>query len=858
MAVRAERPQLLAGYARGAAAYDEMCGRDGGLRAHWSYLVKSLESLGEEALAERHREAVRLLRDDGATFNVYSEPDGLNRPWGLDPVPVQIASDEWARIEAGLIERAELLSLILADLYGPRQLIRRGLLPPEVVFSHQGFLRECDQIALPRQALSLYAADLVRCANGRIAVINDRTQAPSGAGYALENRTVMSRIFPSLFRESHPHRLALFFRAMREGLGEIAPRGRDEANIVMLTPGVRNEAYFEHVYLANYLGYTLAEGSDLLVRDGALYLRSLAGTERVDVLLRRVDDIFCDPVELRGDSRLGVPGLLEAVRRGNVALANPIGAGVLENPGLWPFLPGIARHFFGRELSLPSVDTWWCGQDTERAHVIANLDRMVVRSIDRRIGVRPMFGFLLTSAQREQWARRIEAQPQLYVGQTWVELSTTPALAGDRLQPRRWLLRSYLAARNESYVVMPGGLTRVAQDPDSVLVSNQAGAISKDTWVLASEPEKQESMWPQVEARARAAPLGESISGRTAENLFWLGRYAERVEQATRLLRHVYGRYNEVLQEGEGPVRASLELLLGAVTHLTATYPGFLGGASVDWRRHPEPELFALVVDSGRSGTVAANLKSLLENAVAVRALLSSDTWRVMNLIEDLQRRLARLPPGSGPVPMQAVLDRLVTALMGLTGLMHESMGHELSWRFLEIGRRLERTILTGWLLRSLAAPAGGPQSSGLALDSLLITTDTQTVYRRRHRSNPTTASVLALLLSDEGNPRSVAYQLATLNERLLELPGQQRRPLSSEARIAFEAYALLTLADPLALAEVDASGSRLSLQELLGRIDASMSGLSDALTQKYFALGGHLQQLLVTTDPDVSGRANG
>jgi uncharacterized alpha-E superfamily protein len=430
-----------------------------------------------------------------------------------------------------------------------------------------------------------------------------------------------------------------------------------------------------------------------------------------------------------------------------------------------------------------------------------------------------------------------------------VELSTTPVFIDERLQPRRWLLRSYLAARGESYVVMPGGLTRVAQDPDSVVVSNQAGAISKDTWVLASEPEKHDSLWPQVEARARTEPLQESIGGRTAENLFWLGRYAERAEQSTRLLRHVYGRYDEALQEGDGPVRNSLELLLGAVTHLTATYPGFLGEGSAERRVRPEAELFALVADGARSGTIAMNLSRLLESAVAVRALLSSDTWRVMNLIEDLQRRIQRLPRASGAVPVQAVLDRLVTTLMSLAGLMHESMGHELSWRFLEIGRRLERTTLTGWLLRALAAPVSPPESTGLELDSALATTDARSVYRRRHRSSPTTSAVLALLLNDEGNPRSMAYQLATINARLLELPGQQRRPLSPEARIAFEAHSLLTLADPIALAEPDASGSRASLYELLRRVDALMLGLSDALTQRYFVVGEPLQQLLVTAE---------
>ena len=327
-------PDTCPGYTPPAGAYDEMCTKDGGVRQHWRYLIDSLAAMGPEVLGQRQRDTVRMLRSDGATYNIYGTPDGLNRPWELDPVPLLISSAEWADIEAGLAQRAELLNLLLTDLYGPRTLVRKRLLPAELVYGHPGYLRSCvvtDQRPVP--ALTLYAADLARGADGVMRVFNDRSQAPSGVGYALENRTVMSRLFPSLFRDSHPHRLATFFRLLRSALAGLAPDGRDNPRVVVMTPGPLNETYFEHLYLANYLDYTLTEGADLTVRDGRVWLKSVTGLEPVDVILRRVDDLFCDPLELRPDSLLGVAGLSEAVRRGQVAVANPLGAGVLQTTG---------------------------------------------------------------------------------------------------------------------------------------------------------------------------------------------------------------------------------------------------------------------------------------------------------------------------------------------------------------------------------------------------------------------------------------------------------------------------------------------------------------------------------------------
>ena len=538
-----DRAPACPAYRQRANGYDEMCTGEGEVRSHWRYLVNALEGMGAQTLAQRQRDTVRMLRSDGATYNVYGTPDGLNRPWQLDPVPMLLGSSEWAGIEAGLAQRAELLNLILADIYGSRSLIRRGLIPADLVFGDPGFQRAC---VVPPPAtppgLSLYAADLVRSADGHFRVLKDRTQAPSGMGYALENRTVMSRLMPSLFRDSHPHRLAPFFRRMRESLAALAPAGVDDPRVVIMTPGPRNETYFEHIYLSNYLDYPLVEGADLTVRDGRVWLRSVSGLEPVDVIIRRIDDHYCDPLELRPDSLLGVPGLVEVARRGRVALANPLGAGILESPGLMAFLPQLAKQLLGQELRLPSVATWWCGQPAECDYVLANLPDLVLRQINRTSGITAIFGNRLDKDALEEWRNRIKAQPHLYVGQEPLAPSTTPSLGEDVLEPRRGILRTFLAAGQESFVVMPGGLTRVGAEPDSLIVSNQTGAISKDTWVLASEPEQVVTLLPQ--GGTAYAQLQDTLPGVAAENLFWLARYAERAETMIRLIRSIHTRRN--------------------------------------------------------------------------------------------------------------------------------------------------------------------------------------------------------------------------------------------------------------------------------------------------------------------------
>ncbi len=464
-------------YAPRLEAYDEMYAGEGKILPHWQVLMQELDQLGREGLERRHLEAQRLLRENGVTFNIYDGLRGMARPWQLDPIPLFISAEEWSTIEAGLVQRAELLNLVLADIYGPQQLLKEGLLPPELVFGHAGFQRSCvGTIKAVNRSLTICSSNLARGPDGRMWVIDDRAQSPSGAGYALENRMVMTRIAPALFRDCHVRRLAGFFQPFRDRLASLAPQNREDPRIVVLTPGPYSPSYFEHAYLANYLGYTLVQGDDLSVRDGRVWLKSLEGLHQVDVILRRVDDAYCDPLELREDSRLGVTGLLQSARLGHVAIANPIGSCVLENPGLLAFLPGIAKHFFGEDLKLPSVATWWCGQENERRFVLENLEKLVIKTIHRTRGYRSIFGAQLTQAEQAELRERILHKPYLYTGQEMVSFSTAPSLVDGQVEPRHAILRSFLVAGE-------GWLYRHARRPDAdCLPGRGAGGFQPGRW----------------------------------------------------------------------------------------------------------------------------------------------------------------------------------------------------------------------------------------------------------------------------------------------------------------------------------------------------------------------------------------
>jgi uncharacterized circularly permuted ATP-grasp superfamily protein/uncharacterized alpha-E superfamily protein len=847
-------PRLLSAYRPLSGSYDEMVGEDGRIRDHWSGLGRTLDEFGFEELNDRRRHLQRLLDDDGVTYNVAAGPAGRPQRWDLDPVPVLLSSDEWAGIERGAIQRAELLNLVLTDLYGPRDLVRRRLLPPELVYGHPGFLRPCDGVRLPGpQQLVTCAIDVARDAEGRCWALADRTQAPSGAGYALENRVVVSRVFPSLYRDAQVHRLAPFFRALRASLVAVAPPAAADPRVVVLTPGSRSETAFEHAFLASYLGYPLVEGNDLTMRDGRLWMRSLGQLEPVDVVLRRVDTWFCDPLELRPGSHLGVPGLLEACRRGTVSVVNTLGSGVLENPALLAFFPSLAEALLGQELRLPSVPTWWCGDRASRHHVLAHLDQLVIKPTARAAGQGVAVGWELSSAQRDDLRRRIEARPHAWVGQTPLALASAPTLSAHGLDARRTVLRAFLVARGESYMAMPGGLTRVAPTNDGILISNQAGALSKDTWVLASEPESPHSYWLRSGPVVTAVDPAASMSSRAAENLFWLGRYAERAEGLVRLVRVINDRRTE-FEHGANPAgTVCLRVLLASLTHLTTTYGGFVGAGAEARLESPGAELRSLLLDEQRPGTLAHAGRHLLDCANAVRDQLSADTWM---MIGALSHELLDLDtqPTDGQNLIQAKLSRVLQSLLALSGLVGESMVRDPGWRFLDAGRRIERGIQLARFLPAAVGERRGLATDSLLLESALTSTESIITYRRRYRSQAQLETVLDLLLLDPDNPRSLAYQVEALAVDVAALPVHVTSGRISAAEKANLATSTaLRLVDTAALAEPDDAGTYGGLRSFLAQLADGLAATADAIHDAHFMTQLPQRAMLTPADPGAA-----
>jgi uncharacterized circularly permuted ATP-grasp superfamily protein/uncharacterized alpha-E superfamily protein len=748
---------LLSLYPRTHDRFDELLAPDGEIRPHWLPLIGRLEEASPEDMRGWLDFVQSRIQENGVTYNVYADPKGTDRPWALDPLPLVIPPADWRYVEAAVTQRARLLDAMLADLYGPQRLLEAGLMPPALVFGHHGFLWPCRGLVPPGQRfLHFYAVDLARSPNGRWWVIADRTQAPSGAGYALENRLVVSRMFPEQFNEQRVQHLAGFFRNLQESLSRQAPVDAGEAPlIVLLTPGPYNETYFEHAYLARYLGFTLVEGQDLTVRGDTLFLKTLTGLQRVHVVLRRLDDDFCDPLELRAESTLGVAGLLQVVRAGRVLVANALGTGVLESPALGGFLPAIAESLLGETLMMPSVASWWCGEDPARAYVIEHLDELVVKPVYPTQRMEPVFGHELDRRARAELIARIEARPHAFMAQELVHLSQAPIVSRGvdrRLLARSIGLRVFAVAGPQGYHVMPGGLTRVAASASGPVISMQRGGSSKDTWVLSDTPVSTFSLLKHrlgaVDIR-RAAPY---LPSRSVENLFWLGRYTERCENAARLLRAIVNRLTDEAAGDDEGLAAAL-----AVAERIALLPqaGAAGGGEVPAR------VLRGVHDPDWAGSLAAVGRRLGWAASHVRERLSADHWHALARLQEALRPpigRARLDHAT------TMLDRVVLACTSLAGFVMDDMARDDGWRFLVIGRRIERlqhlsAIVAGFVRRCDGSVGGA--------DCLLEIADGQETYRYRYHRPPELLPVIDLVVCDPDNPHSVAFQIAKIGQYL-------------------------------------------------------------------------------------------
>ena len=824
-------PGLLANYRPGNAAFDEVLADDGALRPHYAKLFGALEDFSAAELRRRSETCERRVLEQGIADNVYGDPRGMERPWQLDPIPLVIAADEWRALEAGLIQRATLLNRILADCYGKQELIHSRWLSPAMVFGQQDFLRPCHGIKVPGDCfLHFYAADLARSPDGRWWVISDRTQIPTGAGYALANRLVTSRILPEPFRDNNVLRLAGYFRDVQKGLAQLAPRGAERARVVMLTPGPRNETYFEQAYLARYLGYMLVEGQDLTVRDNCVWLKTLSGLERVDVLLRRVDDDFCDPLELRNDSILGVPGLVEALRAGNVVAANALGSGLVQSPAFMSFLPGLCEHILGEELKLPSVATWWCGQKAAREYVLKNLEQLVVKPAFRTHLRTPDPAKALSEAERADLQRRIQFDPDLFVAQERIGLSAAPAWERNSMVAKPVGLRGFLVATGTGYRVMPGGLTRVAPDVSGRFISMQRDSSSKDTWIPSATPSEDVSLLHTGAQNVELRRTGNNLPSRLADNFYWLGRYAERADATARLLRSSLRLFNPERTSGAQPLLAPLLQTLETQGQLPdiSKMPELRQNAEAF-----EAELLAAIFDPARPGSLRQTADHLQRLAMLVRDRTSNDMWRVLSQLNDrLATPTASLVMLSGDAV--GVLNQTLLGLAAFHGLARENMTRAQAWRFLDMGLRLERAV---YLCTLLDATLRSPEAENPSvLEAVLEVVDSSITFRSRYNLVATLPAVFDLVLLDDKNPRSVLFQANQLAKHFEKLPKEREDAPGSGKNLLAKCLAQPNQTDARELATPRETWAESALSTVIKETLRALPEISNAIAASYFA----------------------
>ncbi len=814
------RNALLAGYRPLPGAYDELMAPDGSVRPQWEPFLAEWSGLSGDEMLRRFGLADRHVRDTGVSYRIHgdideSDPFAGERAWPLSHAPLIITGQEWRAIAAGVAQRARLLDAVLADVYGPAKLISEGALPAAAITGSPDYLRPL-QGAPGGSQLQLYAADLGRGPDGRWWVLGDRTQAPSGAGYALENRLAIGRAFPDLFRTMNVERLATFFQGFRAGL--VARAKRIEPRICLLTPGSLNESYFEQAYLARYLGFLLVEGGDLVMRDGLVHVRTIAGFKRADVIWRRIDGDFADPIELNAASALGVPGLVQAIREDNVVLANGLGSGVVEARALMGFMPKLARAILGEELILPNIATWWCGQPRERRTVLERLDEMSLAPAFRAAGDglenEPMVVADLGRAEREQLRLAIEQRGLDFVGQEVVKLSTMPVLQGGRLQPRPMVLRVFAAATPDGWQVMPGGFCRISDESDARAVTMRSGVRSSDVWVTSDRPVEPVTLLPSPDRIGIRRIVG-ILPSRAADNLFWLGRYLERTEATLRLVRALLGRLINADDQAPGHAETIKRLanLLVAWGAAPAGGKGRLVGAQASSALH----------DLDQYGSAAASVREARRTASVIRERLSIDAWR---LFGDLQRQLADPQKSASEGEAFEIADSALKSLAAFSGLSQENMVRGAGWRFLDIGRRIERGVTTCRYARHFAEST----APGSCLDALLDLTDAQITYRSRYLLGAALQPVLDLVMLDPYNPRSVAFQIERLDAEIAALPSLSDDGMLEEPR---------RLALKLAAECRTAEASRLDRASIL-LFEQLLMGLSSAVADRYFLQNAH------------------
>ena len=816
------------------SSFDEMFDTQCNVRPHWNEIKNGLDNAGIKQLEQKQTEIDWRLEDNGVTYNIYNDPEGNNRRWNLDPIPLVLTSTEWEEISKGLKQRAKLLNLIFKDLYTEQRLIKEGIVPAEIIFAHKSFIPEVFNFEnKDYYSMRFYATDISRGPNGKFWVINDRTQSPSGLGYAIENRLTMNSISNDLYPNIEILKMAKFIEGFKDMLKSLSSSNHENPLIALLTPGPLNETYFEHSYISSFLDLTLVQGEDLLVKNNQLWLKNLNGLRKVDTLIRRVDSQYCDPLELKNNSQLGVAGLVNVIRKDNLSMINPIGIGILENIGLNPFMKNIAKFLLNEELILPQIATWWCGQKKELDFVLANIKNLIIKKIDRTDNIEVYFANDLNEEELNILIEKIQNNPHYYVGQEIIDFSTTPSFTKGKVEPRNTVIRAFSYLHEEKYHVMPGGLIRVSPSKDSLVVSNQKGGTSKDLWILGKDDDfSGNSIFKN---RSFIDSRLENISTKRAENLFWLGRYLTRSITTARMIRfNLKSMLNLNRYDDHTNSKQTNKILNNALTHLTMSYPGFLDDKTATL---PMKEIISLIRDKNRAGTLSFSITMLSDLNASVKNLLTMEAWRIYEKMQKEWNNYNKKDISTNKEHINE-LDKLLIYLMAYKELIDESIFKEQGLILFDIGSKIEVSQLLISKLRSLLTLKLDKLIEYDVLDSMLNSYESYNSYRAYYKSSLALENVLDFLVFNTKYPKALIYIINQLLADLKELPKNiNNSHLSSFEEPIFKVFSMITLTNTQKLLESQEDEYVYTqLDEFLSTISDLLTKTSDELTKTYFS----------------------